>query len=354
MTKKKIVIISQVQFGYHVPNYTYCKYLRKEFEITFICWDFNKRKISLDGINVVYVRRKGNFIFRSIRFIRTALNTIRSNDTLIFITYFKFVTTVLKFIKRENIFILDIRTGSVEKNQFSRFFYDMIMKFESKFFKHKAVLSKNLADKMKFNSDVYILPLGSEIISETEKVFDEMNLFYVGTFFNRRLEDTVTGFSNFYTAYKNKIKMKYTIIGRDVEGEEQVLKNQIKKLGLSHIIDMPGEMPHDDLKQYFDSHNIGVSYIPITDYYDSQPVLKTFEYLLSGMPVIATNTTENAAVINNSNGILIQDNPQSFYHGLVNIYERRKQYNSDYIKDSAKKYSWSKIVGNFNTYLKTL
>jgi glycosyltransferase involved in cell wall biosynthesis len=350
-SRKKLLIISQVQFGYHIPNYVYCKYLKKDFEITFICWDFNKPKMYIDDIKIIYVNRKDIFFIRAIRFILTVLNTIKSNDTLIFITYFKFISTILKLIKRKNIVILDIRTGAVEKNRFSRLFYDTLMKLELKFFKHKTILSKGLADKMQIKSNVYILPLGSDIISETKKTFDEMNLFYVGTFFNRRIEDTIIGFSKFYHAYKDMVKMKYTIIGRCVNDEEQVIKKYIERMGVSHVVDVPGEMPHDSLKKYFDSNNIGVCYVPITDYYDNQPALKLFEYLLSGMSVIATNTTENAAIINYKNGILIEDNPESFHHALVDFYNKRKQFDSDFIRDASKIYSWNKILKEFKEYL---
>jgi glycosyltransferase involved in cell wall biosynthesis len=347
----KLLIISQVQFGYHIPNYIYCKYLKEDFEITFICWDFNKPKIYMDGIKVIYVNRKDIFFIRAIRFILAVLNNIKSNDHIIFITYFKFISTILKLIKRKNIFILDIRTGSVEKKQFSRIFYDTLMKLEIKFFKYKTILSKGLSDKMQIKSNVYILPLGSDIISETKKTFDEINLFYVGTFFNRKIEDTIIGFSKFYHTYKDMIKMKYTIIGRSVNDEEQVIKKYIERMGVSHVVDVPGEMPYDNLKKYFDSNNIGVCYIPITDYYDNQPAIKVFEYLLSGMFVIATNTNENSAIINTKNGMLIQDNPESFYQGLVDFYNNRRQFDSDYIRDSSKIYSWNRIVKEFKEYL---
>ena len=95
---------------------------------------------------------------------------------------------------------------------------------EMKFFKYKTVISEGLAKKLQLNSNIYILPLGADIISSTRKTFDEMNLLYVGTLYNRKIEDTLVGFANFYQVYKNKIKMRYTIIGKGKDNEEQKYK----------------------------------------------------------------------------------------------------------------------------------
>jgi nucleoside-diphosphate-sugar epimerase len=70
---------------------------------------------------------------------------------------------------------------------------------------------------------------------------------------------------------------------------------------------------------YFDIHNIGVSYIPMLKCFDNQPPTKTFEYLLSGMPVIATATNANKDIINDVNGVLINDNSEEVYNGLTAI-----------------------------------
>jgi glycosyltransferase involved in cell wall biosynthesis len=349
--KKKIIIISQEQFGYLIDIYYYCKYLKNDFNITSICWDFNKEKVTMNGVKSMYVTRKGNFLLRSIRFINIVLKEIETNDTLIFIKYFKGISIASRLLKRKNKFIFDVRSGSVEANPFRRFFYDHLMKLESYFFKNKTVISKSLANKLDFDSNIFILPLGAEIISSTRKKFDKINLLYVGTLYNRKIYDTIIGFSKFYLEKKNKISMQYTIIGVGRSNEENLLRDLVKRKKVTAVVKILGEIPHDNLRLYFDSHNVGISYIPLTDYFDCQPSTKTFEYLLSGMPVIATNTSENATVINNSNGVIIQDTPESFYDGLVNVYKNLKKFDSDHIRNSSKKYSWDKISKEFKKYL---
>lgn len=67
---KNLVIISQSQFGYHTDTYYYCKYLKEEYTITYLCWDHSLPKIEMDGVRVVYVNREGNALVRTLRFLR--------------------------------------------------------------------------------------------------------------------------------------------------------------------------------------------------------------------------------------------------------------------------------------------
>jgi glycosyltransferase involved in cell wall biosynthesis len=306
----------------------------------------------MEGVKVVYVSRNRNLIARNIKFISAALKKIKSKNSLIFLNYSKVIASILKILRFKHIFILDIRSVPVYKNRLYRLFLDALMRLESKLFKYKTIISKGISEKMGFGPDVYILPLGAEIISSINKTFSELNLLYVGTLNNRNIEETILGFSKFYHENKNVVKMKYTIIGKGANGEEDYLKNIIKNESLTEVAVVIGEIPHWMLTEYFNSHNIGVSYIPMTDYYDYQPPTKTFEYLLSGMPVLATNTSANRFIINNSNGVLVNDDHESFYRGIVDILNKNEWFDSKAIRASAMKYSWQGIVKNLKHYLR--
>jgi len=353
MEQKKLLIINQSQFGYHSDTYYYCKYLNTSFDITYICWDYNEKKIKLNGINVIYISRSGNLGLRNARFMLQVIKEIKKGYDFHIIKYFR-GCSLLKIVYHQHLFLLDIRSSSVLKNKMNRLIYNLLMTTETKRFKHVSIISKSLAQRLGFFQKTYILPLGAEIISAGEKEFNSIELLYVGTLYNRNIDQTIRGFSKFYHEYKHLIPINYTIIGTGFTTEEDELTELVKREKLDACVKITGQIPHDEINPFFDVHNIGVSYIPKTDYFDVQPPTKTFEYLLSGMPVIATNTRENKAVINEKNGTLINDTPEAFYQGLVQIYTNREKYDSNGIRFSSMQYTWPKIVSNLSSMIHSL
>lgn len=189
-----------------------------------------------------------------------------------------------------------------------------------------------------------ILPLGAESFSTSVKRFDKICLLYVGTFNGRKLGETIKGFARFYRDYNKNVSMEYHIVGSGNKEEEKKIKDQIKTENLNQNLFLYGRKTHNQIGKFFDMCNIGVSFVPITPYYNVQPPTKTFEYLCSGMAVIATNTYENKLVINDSNGVLTGDNSDSFYEGLIKLFNKRFNLSSQNILNNSKKYNWEKIV----------
>ena len=299
--KKKLLIINQRQFGYHIDTYYYCKYLKNHFDITYLGYDAGQKKVKLDGIKVLYIPRKGNPFAREAKFFLKTAQIINRGFDLHFLKYYK-GCCLLEVIFSKKEFILDIRSASVLKKRLYRSLYDQLMKFEVRFFNNVSIISESLAKRLKLKKGYIQLPLGADIISNMSKDMNRMDLLYVGTLYNRRIEDTILGFAKFFLDYRKKMEMTYTIIGTGLRDEEEELKSMVEKMGLSRHVRVLGSIPHDRLKPYFDRHNIGVSYVPVTDYYNAQPPTKNYEYLLSGMPVIATETFENKRVVNRGNG----------------------------------------------------
>jgi len=350
---KTLTILCQTQFGSHVATYFYCKYLRFSYNITQICWDYSQPKQILNNVNCIYVSRNGNIITRNYRYLSAAHTWLKNNDCQIcFIKYFR-GCSLLRLLHPEITFVFDIRTGSISHNNLLRKLYDSLMMLESRAFKHVTVISQSLALKLKITRKAYVLPLGSEAISRKKRTFDSLHLLYVGTLSGRDIHKTLIAFADFYHEHKN-INMSYTIIGDGPGGEVEHLKAIAKERAISNIVDITGRIPFTQLKPYFDAHNLGISFVPITDYFDSQPVTKTFDYLLSGMPVIATATAENKQVINDKNGLLIDDSILGFYNDLRYMLNNKHNYNSENIIRTSSHYNWENIVNNLGTYFESL
>ncbi len=348
--RPSLVIINSEQFGYNPATYYYCKYLCDRYSITYICWDHGLKKVGLPDVKVVYVKRKRS-IGRIFLFLKEVLYRTKSPDTIIFIKYFKVISTITRLLRRNNPLVLDIRTGSVEPSPLLRFIQDTILKIECLFFNNITVISKGLACKLGLEKKSTILPLGADIISETTKKFDSLRLLYVGTLYNRNINKALEGFVKFYYSSPEIKSARFTIIGDGPSDEVKQLKKIVTHHNLQGVVDVIGVVPHNQLKPYFDDHNVGLSYVPMTPYFDVQPPTKTFEYLLSGMAVIATATSENRRVINESNGVLTGDSPEAIAQGLVSLKKKMAMFNSNRIRKNGSQYSWEKITRKLDWYL---
>jgi hypothetical protein len=202
--------------------------------------------------------------------------------------------------------------------------------------------------KLKLNpTKCTIVPLGSDILSSKNKTYINFHLLYIGTLSNRNIYQTVNGLSKFIEENQDKkIEITYDIFGDGLKKDVERLAQSIKESKLDNIIKYHGRKNHYEIQDYFDKCNIGVSYIPITEYFDCQPPTKTFEYVNSGMVCLATATSENRVLINQENGLLFDDNEESFKEVLTKLYNNREKYNTAKIIDTLSSYTWENIVNN--------
>lgn len=339
---KKILFIDKNPYGILIDTYKYCQYLQMYFDITYVCIDYGYPKVKSENVTVKYVPFTNYKLLRGILFTLLALYNAIMIKGFIFVSYYP-GCGILKKIAFWKKMHVDIRTLSVSPDNKERERWDFelnrtICKFDS-----VSLISEGVKDKLSIpnNKNVFVIPLGADIISNTSKDFAKLNLLYIGTLNNRRILDTVVGFHSFINKHPN-ISAHYIIIG---DGEEfSSLKQYISDFHLESRIELKGRIPYNELKPYFDNCNIGVSYVPITDYYQYQPPTKTFEYVMSGLYCIATNTYENKKIIKNNNGCLHDDNPAAFCEALEYTLSQTKKLKSGDIRSSLVGHTWKEIV----------
>jgi glycosyltransferase involved in cell wall biosynthesis len=178
-----------------------------------------------------------------------------------------------------------------------------------------------------------------------DKEIDAIKLLYIGTLDKRNIHETVYGLSMFVNNHE-KMSISYDIIGAGNEPALNLLLKSIEETGLSHVVTFHGRKTLEELLPYYEKCNVGVVYIPQTDFYDTQPATKLYECFLAGMPVIATNTYENRIAIKENTGVLFEDNPESFCEALINLYKRKNEYKSQEIKEAVIDHTWENIVKN--------
>ncbi len=343
--KLRILILCISQFGYLLDTYYYCKHGRELLDITYMGFEGSRPTVTLDGVSIKTVSRKGNKIRRFLRWLWMGLKESRRDYDVVFIKYFP-GCSVIRLLTPWKQFVFDIRTGSICRSRWRRKLSDAFMVIESQVFRHVTVISESLAKKIGLRAGRYhVLPLGADVLAANEKHFDELHLLYVGTLSGREIEKTILGFEQFYHRHKDDITMSYRIVGDGYNGELEQLRRVVVDRGLEGVVKLLGYVHHSKLGELWEMCNVGVSFIPINDIYDCQPATKTFEYLLAGMPVIATGTAENRRVVSEENGVVIDDTADSFAQGLEHLYMQRVVFVSAEIRRTLEDHCWEKIVG---------
>lgn len=347
---KKILIITHNQFGYQTDYYNYSKYLSYFFKVDYYCFDQSKPRIIAPEIEVNYKVYNVNNLLKLIYFNRDIKNYLKKhNYDLVLLKYFPGCSILSKKITTP--LVVDVRTGSVSSNFLNNYLQNIVLKLELNRIKYVTIISENLANFLKISNDYHILPLGGNLIetkNNFNKIKDEFNLIYIGTLKNRNIHFTVDGISEFLNK-NHGINLKYYIIGDGNNNDIEILTNKIKYNKLDNVVYYLGYIENDKLTEYLSKADIGISYIPLKKHYQNQPPTKTYEYLLSGIPVIATKTKENTKIINANNGILIQDNAHSFLNGLEKIIKNFNNFDKVRIQESVIVHTWKNIV-NKNLY----
>lgn len=188
---------------------------------------------------------------------------------------------------------------------------------------------------------VDIVGLGADEISSAVKSYDKLHLLYVGTLNNRHIPDTVEGFHK-YLLESGDNTATYDIVG---DGEElQEIKDYVNENKLSDRVFIHGRKPYDQLKPFFDKCNVGVAYVPITEGYSYQPPTKTFEYMLSGLYTIATETWVHRDTVMTGSGCLIKDTPEAFSSALHHITDIKENISDSYVRRGAHKFLWRNVI----------
>jgi len=349
--KRKLLFVNQRQFGHHTTYFNYCKYLKDDFDITYLCCDYGYNKITEESIEIIYISYLGNIIKRKLHFIKAVLKLTKSQQYhFIFIKYFRGCSFIPLICRRKHRIHLNIITGSLSSKSMNRNLSNLLLRCESYIFKNVSIISPGLQKFLKVTHNAYILPLGANPMFVNRQTEHKISLLYIGTFQNRCIDDTIVGLGLFISKHP-EADVHYTIIGNGRGGEIEQIMDKIKKYDLYKHVELTGYIPYNDLKQYFEKANVGISYIPVKPWFEYQPPTKTFEYLMAGMPVIATGTYENKKIINDQNGLIIADNPTSFAKSLEILYNRIEDFSDSIIRESVVEYKWETIISKLKEFI---
>lgn len=187
--------------------------------------------------------------------------------------------------------------------------------------------------------------------NRTEKIRTELGILnkkvvmYIGNV--SPLHDSINLIKSFYLVNK-KLKEKKTEIMFVIitYGPHPNIKKRYIKLiqGLDNLIQHTA-IPHQDLPMYLKAADILVIPYAKDMFTKMVPHLKTFEYMASGTPIVATWSKGNENIlVHEKNALLVEaENPEAMADGIVKVLENEelaKKIGKNAKEDISEKYSW--------------
>ena len=353
----KILLATTNQFGFLVDYHRYYIYLKKNnHEVKYICYDYGKEKVEKDNPDIIYVSHKGNKLLRHFRFINSIIAfEKKQNFDRIMIHVFPMVTLLLLYIKRNKVFI-DIRTLSVHKKKYKRAFFDFLIRIASIFYKHTSVITDVAAEHIGIRK-YKLLPLGGayfgneELNGHGEQYNDILHsgdfiFLYVGTLFKRRIIECVQGFHSYINSHPNTAS-RFVIIGTSLGNELNELNAYIETHNLKSVVHTLGYIPQSRLAPFFKYAGCGIAFTPLTMPFLLQPTTKAYEYLINGIPVIATASQDNIRLLEAAktpSGIIISDSPAGIEEAVGKILAGKESFVTEAIKKEFYRYEWDNLL----------
>ncbi|MBT3363704.1 MAG: glycosyltransferase [Chloroflexi bacterium] len=125
-----------------------------------------------------------------------------------------------------------------------------------------------------------------------------------------------------FAKYRNQFgvdSIKMLIVGEGPERKN--LQNLVKTMGLDDIIRFTGQVDHKSVPDYLSVMNMAISHLPNKTVFEISSPLKLMEYLVCGVPVLASNVKAHRRLCKySSNVFLYENNAESFcstLHALI-------------------------------------
>lgn len=333
-----LIIISPRQYGYQTDYLKYVEYLPEKYRVVFICLDQGEKKFACNNAEIKYIKSYGKHL-SYLWFMIYSYVYILLHQGKVMTTNFSGCRYLKKLMPWRRMAV-NIRTVSVDRNKEKAIAQNMRICQDAKAFDRIIMISKGGAEQLGLPMDkVDIVGLGADIISSTVKTYTPLRLLYVGTMNHRDIPKTIRGFHQ-YLQYSGDMSATYDVIGDGEELEE--MKDYVENNHLNNQIIIHGRKRYDELKPYFDKCNIGVAFVPVNDAYRYQPPTKTYEYMNSGLYVIATRNQVHEETVNWDCGILINDTADDFCKALCSI--RKKKIDNSLVRNGGIPYLWRTIV----------
>ena len=171
----------------------------------------------------------------------------------------------------------------------------------------------------------------------------KLRLIYVGTVNKLRGRDVMLDAISIVT--QKNIQAHLTIVGADTE-QLDYCNQRIKVLDIKNNITLHGRVIGGEVPEYLAQADIGICLWETTPWTEFNPPTKLFEYLVAGLPVLASNIRTHTRYIQNwHNGLIFDYDASALAAVIIELVNNKQQIQAlkNQAKLSGQQYLWSKI-----------
>jgi len=147
-----------------------------------------------------------------------------------------------------------------------------------------------------------------------------------------------------------------TIVGANAE-QLRYCREYAQRFGIADALALRGRIPGRDVPGMLHKADIGLCFMEDLPWWRFNPPTKLFEYLVAGVPVLASDIRTHTQYISDwYNGMICQYDSQSLADTITVLWQRRRSL--PFLKDNARKsgeqYLWDKIEPEFLQAIKSI
>ncbi|MBX9676940.1 MAG: glycosyltransferase [Methylotenera sp.] len=187
-----------------------------------------------------------------------------------------------------------------------------------------------------------------------------IHLIYIGTVSQARgrdvMLDAMAILAKETLLLKQNNAIKLTIVGA-TELELTFCQQRAKALKIDQSIQIVGRVSGHEIPQYLAHADVGICLWEQNKWNEFNPPTKLFEYLVAGIPVLASNIRTHTRYINDwKNGLIFDYDAQSLAQAIFQLHTNKHQLPTfkHHAVMSGRQYVWSKIEPVFISAIQAL
>jgi glycosyltransferase involved in cell wall biosynthesis len=174
-----------------------------------------------------------------------------------------------------------------------------------------------------------------------------LELIYNGTVNHQRGRDVML--EGLALANSEGQLARLTIVGASAD-QIAYCTDYAKQLGIDNTVDIRGRVPGHEIPALLFEADFGLCFMEDLPWWRFNPPTKLFEYLVSGVPVLASDIRTHTHYVSDwHNGLICKYDSQSLANGILRIWQRRTELVQlkQRARRSGEAYLWDRIEPEF-------